>query len=205
MMKYKQQIKEYKEEIEKKYVRIEADLYTVQSLNTNSRNWRNEDFLNSFCEVGHPNYISFRNFRRQFPQFGFITAGIICTNRRRSAFISTKSDKDLITETNKTGAYQHNLFSSGEFQTFDYADAEETAKKIIACKPFYNGYNRANFVRALISVFHNPMYDHEVFLRKLKLQRTLLFDCSKVEQYIKLIEKIYNWKSTKPISLQYMN
>ena len=31
MMKYKQQIKEYKEEIEKKYVRIEAENRTVKS------------------------------------------------------------------------------------------------------------------------------------------------------------------------------
>ena len=31
MMKYKQQIKEYKEEIEKKYVRIEAENRTVEA------------------------------------------------------------------------------------------------------------------------------------------------------------------------------
>ena len=31
MMKYKQQIKEYKEEIEKKYVRIEAENRTVKA------------------------------------------------------------------------------------------------------------------------------------------------------------------------------
>ena len=32
MMKYKQQIKEYKEEIEKKYVRIEAENRTVKAV-----------------------------------------------------------------------------------------------------------------------------------------------------------------------------
>ena len=37
MMKYKQQIKEYKEEIEKKYVRIEVENRTVKACRSEER------------------------------------------------------------------------------------------------------------------------------------------------------------------------
>jgi hypothetical protein len=62
---------------------------------------------------------------------------------------------------------------------------------------FYDGYKRRAFVYAMLDLFENPQYNHAEFLNKLSFQSVKLVDCTDVQQYLILIEEIYNFKRNK--------
>lgn len=179
----------------------EYGLKEVQILNTNMKNWRREDYLNAFCDLGYPEYIKFRNFMRRFKEFNIKSCEALLTNS--AAGNKNKRAPELKSESNKQGVYTVKYFEEGDLFIPDYNLAVDNAEKIMMLKPYYTGFNRATFVYAMIGMFKNENYNHAVFLQKLEIQRTKLVDCSNVTQYKMLIEDIYNFKSKNKVSLRY--
>ena len=70
-------------------------------------------------------------------------------------------------------------------------------------KPFYDGYHRHIFVLTLISLFKNPNYNHFEMINKIKYQSFLLVHCSLRNQYLSILEEIYNYKRREKVSLRY--
>ena len=68
-------------------------------------------------------------------------------------------------------------------------------------KPYYDGYNRTNFIKALLGILKNKEFDFDVFLKKLKIKK--LEDCLSITEYKLLIEEIYNYKSRNKVNLRY--
>ena len=64
--------------------------------------------------------------------------------------------------------------------------------------------NKSTFVRSLIKIFSTkPEFVFEEFIHKLKLRPTMLVPCGTLEQYVGVIENIYNFKRSDKISLRY--
>lgn len=177
-------------------------LEEVQILNENMKNWNKKDYLNAYCDMKYTEYLKFRNFMREFPDFG-IDACESLLNNTASNNSAQGYDKNLISETNKSGVYRKRNFHSGELCIENYDLAVENAKKIMMIKPYYNGFNRAGFVKTMIGMFKNENYNHDKFISKLKKGTKSLHNCSSINDYKVLIEDIFNYCSQIKVSLRY--
>lgn len=173
----------------------------VKILNTNMKNWRKEDYLNAFCNLKYPEYLKFRNFMRQFPTFGISASEAILTGSLSGAKRATDL-KGEFTNT-KSGAYTIKYFEQGDLVIPDWDYSLECAEKIMMIKPYYDGFDRISFVRAMLGVFRIEYYNHSQFLDRLKSSPTALQHCANVTQYKLLIEDIYNFRSREKVSLRF--
>ena len=177
-------------------------LKEVQLLNTNMKNWKKEDYLNAYCDLKYPEYLKFRVFMARFPDFGMASCETILTNfltggHKASSSVEFKSD------TNTSGSYAVRYFQEGNLSIPDYEKAVENAEKIMMVKPYYDGFNRPTFVRAMIGIFKISHYSHSKLLSRLASNPTALQHCANVTQYKLLIEDIYNFRSREKLSLRF--
>ena len=176
-------------------------LKEVQILNTNSKNWKREDYLKAYCDMGYPEYLKFREFATNYPDFGMNACVAILTNKLG---VSQRSEiKDLKGVINKSGSYMVKFFEEGDLVIPDYEQSIENAEKILMIKPYYEGFNRSVFVIAMLGILRVEDYSHSKLLDKLKAQPTALQHCANVTQYKLLIEDVYNFRSREKISLRY--
>ena len=167
-------------------------LKEIQILNANMKNWSKEDYLHSYCDLKKPEYLKFRNFMRRFNEFGIATCEIMLIDRSQG----------------KNGTIEGircrtRYFEEGELEIPDYEHSCEIAERIMQIKPYYKGFNKPIFVRAMCSVFKVVDYNHKVFLQRLNSQPKALQQCATVAQYRLMIEDIYNYRSREKVSLRY--
>ena len=158
-------------------------LKEVQQLNSTSKNWSNRDYLNCYCDLKSTPYLRLKEFMDNHPEF---TIGMA-----REIMVDTKGD----------GRKSHQ-FREGAFNVREVGDAYETAGRIKQYKPYFPYYNSMAFVRVMISLYRNPKFDHDVFMKKLALQPNALVRCATMKQYKTLIEDIYNYKSQRKVNLR---
>lgn len=175
-------------------------LKEVQILNTNMKNWRKEDYLNAYCDLKHPEYLKFRNFMRRFNEFG-----IAATEAMLTGLMSGKQGSDSKGEftTNSSGKYTIKYFEQGDLIIPNYDYSVECAEKIMMVKPYYDGFNRPSFVRAMLGIFKVELYNHAKFIERLNANPTSLQHCANGTQYKLMIEDIYNFRSREKVSLRF--
>jgi hypothetical protein len=93
-------------------------------------------------------------------------------------------------------------FESGHFTVADLKKAHQWAEKITLLKPYFKDYNKALFVRALITCLTKNGFNLDQFIKKAKLRPLNLVQCGSVEQYIQMIENVYNHYRTEKIHLR---
>lgn len=177
-------------------------LKEVQLLNTNMKNWTKEDYLNAYCDLGYPEYLRFREFMGNFPEFGALACEIILTDSVNGAN-STGLSSDVKSKTNQRGYYMKRFFQEGDLYIPNYEKSIETAENILMIKPYYEGFNRPMFVRSMIGIFRIEQYQHDKFIYRLSCNPTALQHCANVGQYKLLIEEIYNYRSREKVSLRF--
>ena len=156
----------------------------VQRLNSYSKNWSLAERCKSFCDRGFKEYLKYREFKNEF-KFN--------DNETIAMLEGTSNSKQTRTLWAK--------FTDGKFKVKDLPMAMENAQKIIAVGKYYDGNKRRSFVFALLVCFEHKSYDHDVFLKKLSKQSAKLTDQVHEEDYLRIIQKIYNRRNTNPISL----
>jgi|TARA_Y100000310_G_scaffold82028_1_gene78620 hypothetical protein len=157
---------------------IEIDglgLSEVHRLNTNSKNWTADDYMNGYAELGFSQYAQYRNFKKKY---GFGHNETLCI---------------LSGHTRTRGDLCHR-FKCGDFKIKSLDEATKTAEKVLMVSQYYDGYKRRAFVYTMLSLFLNPSYNHTEFLNKLKFQSLKMQDCTNVQQYLTMVEDIYNFK-----------
>ena len=177
-------------------------LKEVQMLNTNMTNWKKVDYLNAYCDLNFPEYLKFRNFMRRFPEFGMASCETILTDSLAGGHKTTSSN-DLKGDSNKSGSYAIRYFQEGDLEIPNYEKSIENAERIMKIKPYYEGFNRPTFVRAMIGIFRLEHYSHSKFIERLAANPTALQHCANVTQYKLLIEDIYNFRSRTKVSLRF--
>ncbi len=158
------------------YIAKGTNLKTVQTLNSNSKDWKTEDYLQSYIEQGLKDYIVYKQFSDAYGYSHRINLALLM-----GMFTGEEADKE---------------FRNGEFKIKDIQKAREIAAKLTQVEPYYKGYKRRNFCYAIIRCLKIKGYNHERFLQKLTYQSRKMVDCSNVEQYVELIEEIYNYKAS---------
>jgi hypothetical protein len=173
------------------------NLKEVQTLNLNQKNWTSKDFLNGYADMGISAYVKLRNFSLKNNDISLSNCISLCSNRDNTNFnISNKfrAGKDKPTNLKE-------VFIEGTWLGYDFTLAQEIADKLKMIKPYYDGYNRTNFIKALLGILKNKEFDFDVFLKKLKIKK--LEDCLSITEYKLLIEEIYNYKSRNKVNLRY--
>lgn len=155
-------------------------LKEVQDMNHGRKNWNSDDYLQSYAERGKRDYEILIAFKEKQPFTTNICALLLSTRRGNRARIA-----------------------GGKFEAGSIALAEKNARILKDFGKFYGGYVRRPFVLAVLSIMRNNNYSHAKMLKKLKYQVSKLVHCSNTEQYVDLLERIYNYKSAKKVSLKY--
>ena len=180
------------------YLRVNGyGLEEVQSLNTNNTVWNRADYLSSYCTLGIEPYLRLKEFMGVYPDFKISVAELILSD-----------SKSGINERARSSVNGHTMqksrpFEEGKFVVSNLKGAYENAAKIMEYKPFFSGFANKSFVRVLIGLFKNKKFNHEIMIRKLKLQPTALVKCATGDQYLSLLEEIYNYMSRNKVSLRY--
>ena len=100
--------------------------------------------------------------------------------------------------TNSLSGSDRECFENGRFVTKNMDKAVEWAMNIMELKPLFEGYNRSTFVRALVKTLTRCKdFSFEEFVRKVKVRPTNIHFCGSVDEYIKMIEEIYNFSRNK--------
>ena len=105
--------------------------------------------------------------------------------------------------TSNPGIDRTKIFYKGEFEIEDYDNACEIADKIEIIGQYYLGYKRRSFVYAMLGLFKNKNFEFTELVQKLKTQPTAMVDCTNTQQYVYLIEEIYNYRRREKVNLRY--
>ena len=151
------------------YGRSETEL-----LNTASRKWTPEDYLESYCDLGLEQYIRAKKFMEY--------TGLTLPVCREFLEESPNSGKRAI------------AFKNGEFQPRDLRRSYEEYKMYTnfnSCP----AYGNTLFVRSLINIFRSESYNHEIMKQKLEHSAYKIEVRSHMIEYFKLIEEVYNYRT----------
>ena len=155
-----------------------AGFETIRNLNSRQKNWAITDHIHGFVVEGNPHYVKLNNFMKMYPELKPTECMMLCTNSLNGSNRET--------------------FESGKFTTKSMDKAIEWASYIMELKPLFEGYNRSIFVRALIKTLTRcKEFSFEEFVRKVKVRPSNIYFCGSVDEYIKMIEEIYNFSRNK--------
>lgn len=154
------------------YISVGANLKTVQDLNTNTENWKVDDYLHSYIAKGVKDYVIYKQFMDAYK-----------FNHKITAYLLSGDPKG---NTQK--------FNTGEFKIVNIEKASDIAAKLNTVGGYYDGFKRRTFCYAFVRCLNNRKFSFDEFITKLSYQRSKLFDCARVDQYLEIIEEIYNYK-----------
>jgi len=156
-------------------------LAQIHQLNAIGKKWSFFDYLEGYSKMGKIDYIETKKFIEKFG---------LGVNESLSILTGLSSI---------SGGNVRSIFFNGNFKIKSLNNAIAIAEKITQLKLFYAGYKRRSFITAMLKVFANKNFNFNIFLQKLNYQSTRLVDCVNSEQYLRLIESIYNYKNKDKI------
>tara|TARA_Y100001973_G_C5171976_1_gene319648 strand:- start:769 stop:1521 length:753 start_codon:yes stop_codon:yes gene_type:complete len=169
------------------YIVVEGyGLKEIQRINANSMNWKMMDYAESYCDLGNKHYCRYKEFKGKYNLGDYESISMLQGNENGSG-------------------KNFDRFRSGLFQVKRWKKACDEAEKIIKIKEFYDGYKRRTFVFAILKFLSKDNFDYNRMLQKIKKYPNMLKDCTNKEQYMMLLEKMYNYNQPEKskISLIY--
>jgi hypothetical protein len=163
----------------------------VQRLNTSTSNWKKVDYLNSYADLGVLPYVQMKRFMGKFPTLGFSASECLLT--QNVGGINNKG---------RDSAGKRN-FQQGDLVIVDLEFAHQAALKILEISKHYEGYNRSAFVRSISMLMQKPVFDIDYFIGKLERYSSMFSDRQSVNEYIILIEEVYNYRKRDPDNLRF--
>jgi hypothetical protein len=160
-------------------------LEQVHILNATSKTWNADDYLDGYIKLGKADYVTYKKFKDKY-NFSHNCCMAILGN----------------TASTPSGSRIQNFYD-GKFQISNYKKSIEFAECICLLEPLYAGYNRNNFILAMLQLMKKPQFEFTEFIAKLRLQPSAMFDCQDVSQYVSLIEEIYNYRRRDKVNLRY--
>ena len=158
----------------------ELTIEDVQIINSNTRPWKIEDYLHSYCIFGRKDYLEVREFWEKHPDFTLGTTLLFLSKSMRSP-----------TE----------VFRRGCFEVKSVRWAEKTAEEVATLSEFYDGWNKRDFVLAILKAVFTGHFEFCLFRKQLTMvpPNLVLKDCAKSRDYLRLIEEIYNYRQRKEV------
>lgn len=156
------------------YTQVEGlNVEDARSMNILHKGWGPLDYAKSYATQGDPNYQKYLNLREDYG-FGHMT----------TLFYALGS---IPKGTGK-------VFRSGEFVIPDEVSARERLDKLAEVGTIVPFITDEKFTRAFIQVIITEGYDHKRMLRKLKLHQHIVERKGTIEDYLRMLEDVYNFQ-----------
>ena len=159
-------------------------LEQVHRLNNNTKDWKIADYAHSYCELGSQDYCKYQEFKNKYNLGDYESIAMLVGNIRGSG----KSFAN---------------FRNGKFKIKNWSNACKDAEEIHRDKPYYESWKKRSFVIALLHLFDHKDFKSSQLINKFKKFPSLVYDCVNSEQYVVMLEKLYNRNQTNKVSLQY--
>tara|TARA_Y100000593_G_scaffold63847_1_gene117937 strand:+ start:678 stop:1493 length:816 start_codon:yes stop_codon:yes gene_type:complete len=159
-------------------------LTEVQTLNTNSKTWKISDYADSYCELRYKDYCKYKEFKKKYNLGDYESIAMLQGSEKGSG-------------------KNFESFRNGQFKIKNWNKACGEAKEVIKYKEVYEGYKRRAFVFALLQLINNDKVDKNQLLRKARANKGGLEHCTNKEQYLIMLEKLYNYRQSNKISFLY--
>ena len=157
-------------------------LNEVHVLNQTSKTWTSEDYLDGYCKLGFKDYHQYKDFKTKY-KLGHYE----CMWLLNGSQLSNPKE----------------VFFKGEFKVTNYNKAIELIETISKVEVFYSEWRRRSFIFAILQLMKNKSFSFDELLKKLAVQPNSLKDCPTTNQYVELIEQIYNYKRREKVNLRF--
>ncbi len=174
-------------------------LEQVHALNVNQKNWTGKEYMEGYSSMGIKDYKVLKKFSQEFTWLNLSDCIALLSN-------ITTAGNFRKGKLNKSGSLSNvrEVFNEGTWKVRNIEKAKADALRIKLIEPYFkDGYNSSGFVGTMLSMFQNPDYDHNEFIKKIRIQPTALVKCNNRKQYKALIEDIYNFKRRHKINLRF--
>lgn len=170
-----------------KYV-VSNDAATIHELERSSRKWGLEDYLASYVKCGNHEYEILRDFKEQ--------SGL---SIRTCLYLLTGQVYD-----DEKGPLAITAFKDGNFKVTSAKLAYWIVQLAKAsAKDYFLGATHYNFIIAITKVLVDGAADYKSLKKQLLSWGHTIRLCSNVQDYIKEIERVYNFKSRKKLPIAY--
>lgn len=160
------------------YVVIDGlSLKDVQIVNSATKTWTPLDYAKSFSELGVEDYDIYLRFRKKY----HLSHNILVS------YLSSGAD-DM-----RGGGNTVQTFRKGKFKVNDIKTAERLCQQLTEVQQYYNRGDSRGFALAFKIAAMNPKYEHQRMLSKVAEHPEFLKDSPYAEDYMRQLEKIYNW------------
>ena len=149
-------------------------LSEVQTLNANAKNWKIEDYIDGYCDMGLPEYCYLKT---QMTKTGLGVMTLL------NIFASGSSNGSSLCKVKE-----------GKLEMIHRNRGLVMLKWIQDWRNHYEGATRRSFIFALVNLYNVKAYNHEKMMQKIQYQSTKLVDCTDTKTYLALLEEIYNYK-----------
>jgi hypothetical protein len=149
------------------------------------KSWNMADYLNYYCKNGYVEYQKFQNYMKQNRLSLSVTMRILFEKTRPS------------TEIFRAGEYVHNEKVRGDMLD----KCHDTLGYIRKIKGSGLWHQSARFWKALIALIDHPEFDAVKWRHNLERKIDLIAPKATFQQYVKMLEEIYNWRNPSKIFL----
>lgn len=181
------------------------NIYDVASLNSFGKNWGTLDFVKMWAELGKEEYKKILDFNDEFVDLGIVNNLMILSDSTAGGKSSLGSDKTY----NKyyRGGSQQSKVKNGTFVINDVEHARFVVRCIMQykpyCKPGKQIYKQNAFCSAMMQLLRKPNFDNSEMVRKIDLYPTMFYRCINAQEYILMLEELWNYKRRNIIRLNY--
>lgn len=144
--------------------------------NQNKELWSFMDNIETQVKLGNMNYILLDRFMKNFPDL--------------------RPTECIMLVKNSLNSSSREEIGNGLLKLADMKIAYDWGHKIMSIKPFFPRYfNKSIFVRAIVKMLSTkPEFQMDEFIKKIQLRPNMLKPCGTVDQYIQMIEELYNYR-----------
>lgn len=181
------------------------DIYDVASLNSFGKNWSAMDFIKMWAELGKEQYQNILSFAETYAELNLNSILIILSDSVAAQQASVGTDSWVAKDKSRSSA--RNKLKLGEFQIKDINHAHYVARCIMQYKPFAKPgkqiHKQTAFVSAMVKLLRNKDFDNNELVRKAGLYPSLFYRCINANEYILMLEELWNYRRQKKIRFEY--
>ena len=139
-----------------------------------SKKWSYDDFMNYYCELGYKEYAVYAGFKKRSKWSHNCVQILLAGNTKGAA----------------------SAFKEGTFVMLrSISECNAIIEMINEFSRYFKYYKQRSFICAMLKIIENvDEYDHDRMMQKMDYLSERLVRCPDTESYIRLLEKLYNFK-----------
>ena len=162
--------------------KLKEDIDDIGMVNSVQDKWTLHDSLHHYCSRGIHDYKVLSGFRKKY-QYPISTLIHI---------LSGRNDKTMLDE-----------FRRGEFRVTQRLDlVHDLLSKIQQFRDFNDKiYRHRTFLKVYMDLMTHPEFEHEKMIHKVEQVPMKFVYCTRIFDYLRMIEEVYNYNNRNPIKL----